>query len=122
MKYFLQLKDINSTIMNEIFSIADGIEDKGKFLTDKCVVLFFPASSVLTRMTFEKGIVSAGGQAILFPSDTLDSRRKIEDTVGYLCNWADCIIVRHNSMDIIEEIAKYSSVPVINAMTDINHP
>ena len=122
MKHFLQLRDINLTVMNEIFSIADGIKDKGKFLTDKCVVLFFPASSVLTRVTFEKGIASAGGQAILFPSDTLDSRRKIEDTVGYLCNWADCIIVRHNSMDIIEEIAKYSSVPVINAMTDVNHP
>ena len=122
MKHFLELKDINLSVMNEIFTIADSIKDKGKFLTDKCAVLFFPTSSVLTRTTFEKGIVSAGGQTILFPPDTLDTRRKLEDTVGYLCNWADCIIVRHNSMDVIEEIAKYSSVPVINAMTDVNHP
>ena len=122
MKHFLELKDINSAIVNEIFSIADSINDKGKFLADKCAVLFFPTSSVITRTTFEKGIASAGGLTIMFPSDALDKKTKIKDVIGYLCNWVDCIIVRHNSMDVIEEIAKYSSVPVINAMTDINHP
>jgi ornithine carbamoyltransferase len=84
--------------------------------------MFFPNTSIRTRVTFEKGIFLLGGQALLFPTETLDKKEELQDVFGYLNNWADLVIVRHKKIEIIEQIARYSSVPVINAMTDINHP
>ena len=62
------------------------------------------------------------GQPVLFPSDALDKKEDLKDVCGYLNNWADIIIIRHKNIQLIEEFAKYSEVPVINAMSDINHP
>lgn len=118
------LKAFSKKDIEEIFYIADKITD-GKyadFLKGRSIVLFFPNSSVRTRVTFEKGISLLGGQPILFPSETLDKKEKLEDVCGYLNNWADMIIVRHRDINVINEIAQYSTVPVINAMTDTNHP
>jgi ornithine carbamoyltransferase len=93
-----------------------------KFLTGKTVVMFFPNSSLRTRVTFEKGVHLLGGKTILFPPETLDKKEEIRDVIGYLNNWADVIVIRHKNISLLEEISKYSKVPVINAMTDINHP
>lgn len=108
----------------EIFHIADKIQE-GKFkdvLKGKSVILFFPNTSIRTRVTFEKGIYLLGGQPILFPTETLDKKEKLEDVCGYLNNWADEIIVRHRNVDVVKELAQYSTIPIINAMTDRNHP
>ncbi|MCM1182382.1 MAG: peptide transporter [Roseburia sp.] len=73
-------------------------------------------------MTFEKGIYLLGGQSILFPSDALDKKEDLRDVCGYLNHWADGIVVRHKDIGKSERLAAYASVPVINAMTDCNHP
>lgn len=86
------------------------------------MVLFFPSTSLRTRVTFEKGIYLLGGQSILFPTETLGKKEKLEDVCGYLNNWADGIIVRHRNIDVVKKLAQYSKIPVINAMTDWNHP
>ena len=124
MKDLIRLTELQSGDVYEIFNIADEISN-GKyngFLHGKSVILFFPASSVRTRVTFEKGIDLLGGQPILFPDDALEKKEDIRDVCGYLDNWADLMIVRHRDIQLIEKIAKYSKMPVINAMTDINHP
>lgn len=124
MKHFIRLTDLQPGELYEIFHITDEIND-GKysgFLNSKSVVLFFPASSIRTRVTFEKGIHLLGGQPILFPTDSLDKKEAIKDVCGYLNNWADLLIVRHKDIHLMETLARYSKVPVINAMTDINHP
>lgn len=124
MKDLIRLTDLQSNEVYEIFNIADEISI-GKyngFLNEKSVILFFPASSIRTRVTFEKGIYLLGGHAILFPDDTLNKKEDLRDVCGYLNNWADMIIVRHKDIQLLEKLAKYSKVPVINAMTDINHP
>lgn len=124
MKHFIRLTDLQSSQIYEIFHIADEIND-GKysgFLNGKSVILFFPASSIRTRVTFEKGIHLLGGQPILFPSDSLDKKEDLRDVCGYLNHWADSVIVRHKDIHLTEMLAQYSKVPVINAMTDINHP
>ncbi|MDD2480683.1 MAG: peptide transporter [Lutispora sp.] len=124
MKNLIRLDDYTPKEILEIFNLTDKIiqGQYTSYLQGKTVVLFFPNSSIRTRVTFEKGIHMLGGQTILFPSDTLDKKEEIKDVVGYLNNWIDCIIVRHSDILRIDEIAKHSAVPVINAMTSINHP
>lgn len=124
MKNLIRLNDYTAEEIAKIYKLADEIE-QGEYknvLQGKTVVLFFPNSSIRTRVTFEKGIHMLGGQSILFPTETLDKKEKIEDVIGYLNNWADCIVVRHRDISLIDEMAKYSLIPVINAMTSINHP
>lgn len=119
-----RLIDLQSHDVYDIFNIADklNIGKYRNFLNEKTAVLFFPPSSIRTRITFEKGIYLLGGQPVLFPSDALDKKEDLKDVCGYLNNWADIIIIRHKNIQLIEEFAKYSEVPVINAMSDINHP
>lgn len=124
MSNLVDLPNIDKEDIFEIFHIADKIQEgefKG-FLNGKSIVLFFPNTSIRTRVTFEKGIYLLGGQPILFPTETLDKKEKLEDVCGYLNNWADAVIVRYRNMDVLREFVRYSTVPVINAMTDMNHP
>lgn len=121
---FIKLTNCQKEDIYNIFSIADELIN-GMYtdiLKGKSVVMFFPNSSIRTRVTFEKGIYLLGGQPILFPTETLDKKEDLKDVCGYLNNWADVIIARHKNINILETLAKYSAIPVINAMTDINHP
>lgn len=124
MRNLIRLSDYSKEDVKEIFEIADKLKmgEYKDFLKGKSIVLFFPNSSIRTRVTYEKGIYLLGGQPILFPTDTLDKKEKTEHVSGYLNNWADGVVVRHKNIELIEEIAKYSTVPVINAMTNVNHP
>ena len=124
MKNMISIIDYSIDEINAIFSIADKInKDKYKdILKGKTVVMFFPNNSIRTRVSFEKGINLLGGQTILFPTETLDKKEDLQDVIGYLNNWADFIIVRHKNIEVLKKIAKYAKVPVVNAMTDINHP
>jgi ornithine carbamoyltransferase len=124
MRNLIRINDYSKDEVYEIFKIAEEVKN-GKytdFLKGKSIVMFFPGSSIRTRVTYEKGIYLLGGQSVLFPSDTLDKKENIKDVVGYLNNWADCIIVRHSNIELIEKMAKSSAVPIINAMTSVNHP
>lgn len=124
MKDLLRLTDLRPDEIYKIFHIADEIS-QGKYsgyLKGKSAVLFFPASSIRTRVTFEKGIYLLGGQPVLFPGETLGKSEDIKDVCGYLNNWADLVVVRHKDIHLMEKLAEYLNVPVINAMTDINHP
>jgi ornithine carbamoyltransferase len=124
MKNLIRLTDYSINDITNIFTIADRISqgEFKDFLTDRTILLFFPAASIRTRVTFEKGIQQLGGNTILFPSDALDKKEAIKDVIGYLNNWADGIIVRHNDITKLDEMARHSTVPVINAMTGVNHP
>ncbi|MBP0981696.1 MAG: peptide transporter [Oscillospiraceae bacterium] len=124
MKNMIKLTDHTSDDIFEIFRIADELID-GKhsdILKGKSVILFFPESSIRTRVTFEKGIHLLGGQPILFPTEALDKKEAIEDVCGYLNNWADMVIARHKDISLLEKMSRYLSVPLINAMTSENHP
>jgi len=119
----LKITDFNEKQITDIFELADKLKkDSDKILEGKTVVLFFPESSIRTRITFEKGITDLGGSCILFPPTTLDKRELLEDVIKYIENWADAVIVRHSDYKRIEELAAHSRIPVINAMTSENHP
>ena len=124
MKHLIRLTDYKASDFFEIFTLSEQIM-QGNYnnaLKGKSIVLFFPTTSVRTRIAFEKGIYLMGGQSILFPPETLDKKESLKDVCGYLNQWADLIIVRHNKIEVLEEMAKYSTVPIVNAMTDCNHP
>ncbi len=107
-----------------IFKIADEIQS-GKYdgaLKGKTVIMFFPASSIRTRVTFEKGIYLLGGQTILFNPSTLDKKEEIQDMMGYLNHWADAVVVRYPEIAMLDRIASFAKMSVINAMTNVNHP
>lgn len=124
MKNMIRLTDYTADNIRDIFRIADEL-NRGKytdFLRGKSVVMFFPSTSIRTRVTFEKGIYLLGGQPILFPTETLGKKEDFRDVCGYLNNWADLVIVRHRDIGLLEKLAEYLKVPLINAMTDVNHP
>ena len=124
MKNLIRLTDYTSKEIEDIFRITEDVIE-GKYadaLKGKSVVLFFPSASIRTRVTFEKGIYLLGGQPILFPTETLDKKEDLRDVCGYLDNWADIIIARHKDIHVLEKLADYSKIPIINAMTDMNHP
>ena len=122
MKSFIRLTDYNKEELFKIFEIADSIDQYEGFLKGKAIVMFFPASSIRTRVSFEKGIYLLGGQSILFDPKTLDKKEEIKDVCGYLQNWADAVIVRSPDISMLDRMADVMSAPVINAMTDDNHP
>lgn len=124
MKNLIRLTDYTKDEILEIFKIADEIsEGKHKeVLSGKTIIMFFPESSIRTRVTFEKGIYLLGGQSILFSPTTLDKKEELKDVIGYLNNWADGIIVRHKNIHMLEMMANWTQCPIINAMTEINHP
>lgn len=124
MRHMIRLNDFTKEEVIQIFHIADEIK-QGKYknyLQRKTIVMFFPSSSIRTIVTFEKGIYLLGGQSVLFTPDTLDKKEELRDVVGYLNNWADALIVRHKDINILEQMATHAKMPIINAMTDKNHP
>lgn len=122
MKSFLRLSDYTKEELLEIFEIADHIEKYEGFFAGKTIVMFFPANSIRTRISFEKGIYLLGGESILFDPTTLDKKEDIRDVCGYLQNWADAVVVRHKDIKLLDKMSDYLKIPVINAMTDDNHP
>ena len=83
-KSLVFIDDFSKEEIYEIFKLADKFSDdvsQVKPLEGKTVVLFFPESSIRTRVTFEKGIHELGGNTILFPPEALDKKEKIQEYI-----------------------------------------
>ncbi|MBP1905195.1 ornithine carbamoyltransferase [Paenibacillus turicensis] len=122
--HLLDVNGLSSLQILEIFNLSKRLKEHKveRLLQGKTFILFFPENSLRTRITFEKGIKDLGGECILFPPEALDRREQLIDTVKYIENWADGIVVRHSDFTKITEMARYSSIPIVNAMTSVNHP
>jgi ornithine carbamoyltransferase len=93
-------------------------------LAGKQMVMFFEKPSLRTRLTFEAGMAGLGGTA-MFVDQTqgrLDAREKLSDIAHNLERWVDVIVLRTFAQETIEGMARYASVPVINALSDLEHP
>lgn len=93
-------------------------------LKNKVLGMLFEKSSTRTRISFEAGMVQLGGASIfLSPRDTqLGRGEPIEDSARVISRMVDCIMLRTNEHRTVEIFAEYSSVPVINGLTDRSHP
>ncbi|HEY6764698.1 MAG TPA: ornithine carbamoyltransferase [Candidatus Sulfotelmatobacter sp.] len=93
-------------------------------LAGKQMVMFFEKPSLRTRLTFEAGISSLGGTAIFVDQTQgrLDAREKLSDIAHNLERWVDVIVLRTFEQKTIEGMARHASIPVINALSDVEHP
>lgn len=98
--------------------------DFRKTLTGRQIVMFFEKPSLRTRLTFEAGIVSLGGTAMFVDQthERLDAREALSDVAHNLERWVDLIVLRTFSQQTIEDMAQHARVPVINALSDLEHP
>lgn len=122
MRHLLRLDDWTTTDLRGLFRLADAYSAGSGPHVNGCAALFFPQSSLRTRVSFEQGASQMGLQPITFPPETLDKPEALADVAGYLASWVDVIVVRHQNISILEGLAASNAVPVINAMTAENHP
>lgn len=93
-------------------------------LSGMTMALIFEKPSLRTRVTFETGMYQMGGHAIyLAPGDIgLGQRESVPDAARNLSRWVDVIVARTFSHTTVEQLARYASIPVINALSDDEHP
>ena len=110
--------------------LTRGLEVKGAArngsepLRGRSVALLFEKPSTRTRVSFQVGIQQMGGHAMLMRSEELQLARgeSVRDTALVLSRYVDAIVVRHGEHAVVEELARYAGIPVVNALTPIHHP
>ncbi|OGK12953.1 ornithine carbamoyltransferase [Candidatus Roizmanbacteria bacterium RIFCSPLOWO2_01_FULL_38_12] len=130
-KHFLSISDFDKkefmTVLNIALRLKKELKTTGsnkKLLFGKSMAMIFEKPSLRTRLSFEIGMTQLGGHAIyLAPSDIgLGVREKISDVARVTSSMADIIIARVFRHESVEELSKYSRVPVINVLSDLEHP
>jgi ornithine carbamoyltransferase len=93
-------------------------------LDAKQLVMFFEKASLRTRLTFETAINTLGGSAIFVDQtqSPLGERESLYDMAHNLERWASVLVLRTYAHDTITDMAQYASIPVINALSDLEHP
>ncbi|MCK4838784.1 MAG: ornithine carbamoyltransferase, partial [Desulfobulbaceae bacterium] len=93
-------------------------------LVGKVVGLVFEKPSTRTRVSFEAAMYGLGGQVIYLSSrDTQLARNEpLKDMARVMDRYVDALVVRTFGQEVVEELARYSTVPIINALTDLHHP
>jgi len=127
---FLTLSDWTRDDLEKIFDLTRELKDKQKrgeehhLLKGKSVALIFEKSSTRTRVSFEVGVYQLGGQPLFISSGTSQMGRgePIKDTARTIARYCDGVMIRTYGQEIVEEFARYSSVPIINGLTDMYHP
>jgi ornithine carbamoyltransferase len=127
-KDFLTIRDLSSDEIQGL--LKQGIEIKTHperyrdALRDKALAMIFEKPSLRTRVSFDVGIHQLGGFSInLTPGEiNLGKRESIHDVAKNLERMVQGIMIRTFGQDIVEEMARHASVPVINGLTDFSHP
>ncbi len=125
----LSIADLCPAQLESLLSLASelkcgNVAAAPSLLKGKCVAMIFEKPSTRTRVSFEAGIAQLGGAVIFLGSKDLQLSRgePLSDTAKTLSRYVDCIVVRLFKHSDAVELAKHSSVPVINALTDWEHP
>jgi ornithine carbamoyltransferase len=129
-RHFLTLGDLSSDELKRLLARATELKamhhrgERHTPLTGKVMAMIFEKSSTRTRVSFEAGMAQLGGASLfLSPRDThLDRGEPVEDTARVMSRMVDIIVIRANSHAMVERFAAHSRVPVINALTDLDHP
>jgi len=118
----------NAAQVRELFRLATDVKAHPdrykKALAGRFLAMVFEKPSLRTRVTFEVGIVSLGGSAILLDhaNTRLGERESIADVARSLSRWVHGIVARVFAQDALDTLAAHATVPVINALSDLYHP
>jgi len=129
-KNFISIHDLTSEEVRFVFDttrmlkVEERMGIRRPILQGKTLGMIFQKSSTRTRVSFEIGMNQMGGKAIFLSSNDIQLNRgeTVADTARVLSRYLDGIMARVFGHDIILELAKYSSVPVINGLSDFLHP
>ncbi|MGE5647237.1 MAG: ornithine carbamoyltransferase [Acidobacteriota bacterium] len=117
--------DLSQDEVISLLDLADDVKATPKRYADslrgRSLSLLFEKPSLRTRMTFELAIKQLGGDAVT-SIGMIGDREPVKDVARNLDRWTQCIVARVFSQRTIEELAQWSSVPVINALSDLYHP
>jgi len=125
---YLSVDDLSSVELIEILDLADRMKaDRSlhaEALAGKAVALIFEKSSTRTRVSFEVGVGQLGGYPLTLSSADLQLGRgeTIEDTGRVLSRYVDAIVLRTFEQERLEVLAEAASVPVVNSLSDFEHP
>jgi ornithine carbamoyltransferase len=130
MQHFLTLDDLTKAQLDTLITRAIELKKthhRGEIyspLQNKVLGMIFEKSSTRTRVSFEAGMIQLGGGSIfLSPNDTqLGRGEPVEDSARVISSMVDAVMIRTFEHEKVERFAEYSSVPVINALTDLYHP
>ncbi|MFO7817233.1 MAG: ornithine carbamoyltransferase [Desulfovibrionales bacterium] len=125
--HLLSILDMPCSVAHEVLELATEFKSgnvKDPVLKNKNIILIFEKASTRTRVSFEVGISQMGGNAIFMtPKECqLGRSEPLKDTARVLSRYADGLVVRTFGQDKLQELAYYSDIPVINALTDMYHP
>jgi len=129
-KDMLTIHDLDVDGFSEIFNTAKKLKDllyRGEMhdsLRGKTLGMLFDKSSTRTRLSFEAGIHQLGGTGIFLSRRDIQLGRgePVADTARVMSRYIDGIMIRTFEQDMVEEFAKYATIPVINGLTDLLHP
>lgn len=129
-KDFLTLMDISTEDIHYLLTLAKELKQKqlaGQLYTPlvgKTLAMIFEKPSTRTRVSFEVGMTQLGGSALYLNSNDLQLGRgeTIADTARVLSQYVDAIMIRTFAHQKLEELAEYATIPVINGLTDDDHP
>jgi ornithine carbamoyltransferase len=129
-KNLITLNDINREEVLALFEKTAILKKKRnqgephRSLEGKSLGMIFSKESTRTRISFEVGMYELGGQAIFLSSDQLQIKRKesAADSAKVLSRYLHGVLIRTHEHDFLEEFAKHATIPVINGLTDLNHP
>jgi ornithine carbamoyltransferase len=130
MKHLISMADLSDEDIHELLDSAQDLKEKRardkvtELLKNKSLAMIFEKPSTRTRVSFEVAMSDLGGHGLYlnYKDIQLDRGEPISDTATVLSRYVNGIVGRVNSHDTIKEMAKYSTVPVINALSDMEHP
>ena len=129
-KNFLSIADLSRERILKLFALAADLKQRWKAgrraapLAGRSLALIFEKQSLRTRVTFEVGIVQLGGRAVYLSGHEIGfgTRESVPDVARNLSRWVDGIAARVYSHASVETLARYATVPVINGLSDLEHP
>ncbi len=127
-KDLLSLKDLSGKEILALVGLAEKIKHNKKkyenYFHRKTLLMLFSKPSLRTHLSFDIGMYQLGGHAIFYDlhDSTLGKKEAIKDFARVVSRYVDCIMARLYSHKDLVELAKYSTVPVINGLTNLYHP
>ena len=130
MSHFLSIRDLARDDVPRLFARTAELKAKQKAreqmtpLRGRTMALIFEKPSLRTRVTFEVAMIQLGGAAVYLSGQEigLGRRESVPDIAGNLSRWVDVVGARVFSHGTLEQMAAHASVPVINALSDLEHP